>query len=294
MNAAIDVEPDLLREHPCPRIDGKTDKDSRGRVFMVAGSAFCPGAALLSGEAALRGGAGKVLLGTPRSIAMAAGLAAPEFGILALAETEEGEPAADDPGLATGAESSDVIVLGPGLMSEDNALRLARRFLTTTRVPLLLDAAAITAFAGHAAELRGRRCVQILTPHPGEMAKLMGITREAVEGALQATCAQAAAEFASIVVLKSADTFIGLPDGPTYRHRGGVPGLATAGSGDTLAGLMAGLLARGATPLSACLWSVFIHAQAGALLSERIGAVGFLARQLAPEFPGLLQKFAPP
>lgn len=288
MSAVQDVTAAALRSHPLPETGTKIDKDSRGRVFIIAGSASSPGAALLAGEAALRGGAGKVVLATTQSLASSLGLHAPEFGIRALAATEDGEPDAADREMGCGSEQCDAILIGPGLMNEENTRLIALRIFRTLSVPLVLDAAAITAFSGNFAPIRAVRQPRILTPHAGEMAKLMEVPKDSVEAAPVEIALEAARDLDCILVLKGADTFIATPEGILFRHTGGVPGLATAGSGDTLAGLMTALLARGAAPLSACLWSVFVHAKSGAILSESVGPLGFLARELPGQFPRLL------
>jgi ADP-dependent NAD(P)H-hydrate dehydratase len=293
MSIVQDLTVGALHAHPLPKIRQNTDKDSRGRVFLIAGSANSPGAALLAGEAALRGGAGKVLVGTTESIALGLGLHAPEFGIKALAATPDGEPAATDPGIEDGFARCDALLLGPGLMNEDNARLLALRCLQTLEKPLLFDAAAITAFSKDFASIKAGRQARILTPHAGEMAKLMGTRRQVVDKAPREIATKAARALDCVMVLKGAETYIALPDGEIFKHAGGVAGLGTAGSGDTLAGLLAALLARGAEPLTACLWGVFIHAKAGATLSKTVGELGFIAREIAPEFPRLLQSLQP-
>ncbi|HEV7610532.1 MAG TPA: NAD(P)H-hydrate dehydratase [Steroidobacteraceae bacterium] len=294
MSTVQDISAAVLRLHPLPKIKGHTDKDSRGRVFVIGGSAFSPGAALLAGEAALRGGAGKACVGTTHTIALSLALHAPEFGIYALAATSDGEPDAADRGIERGAEQCDALLLGPGLMNENNGRLIAVRLMQTLRVPMVLDSAAITGFSKDFESIKAGRQPRILTPHAGEMAKLLGIERDAVEESPRQMAESAARDLDCLMVLKGAETYIATPDGEIFKFAGGVAGLATAGSGDTLAGLMVALLARGATPLSACLWSVFVHAKSGAVLSRKVGPLGFLARELPGQFPRLLQSLEPP
>jgi ADP-dependent NAD(P)H-hydrate dehydratase len=293
MSIVQHVTAGALHAHPLPEIEQKTDKDSRGRVFLIAGSANSPGAALLAGEAALRGGAGKVLVGTTHSIALSLGLHAPEFGIKALAATPDGEPDATDRGIAGGFPQCDALLLGPGLMNEENARLIALRCLETLNKPLLFDAAAITAFSKDFASIRAGRQPRILTPHAGEMARLMDTRRDVVDKSPREMATKAARALDCVMVLKGAETYIALPDGEIFKHAGGVAGLGTAGSGDALAGLLAALLARGAAPLHACLWGVFIHGKSGAILSKTVGPLGFLAREIPNQFPRLLQSLQP-
>lgn len=254
MSVPQDLDSRVLQAHPLPRIGVGTDKDARGRVFMIAGSASSPGAALLAGEAALRGGAGKVVLATARSIALALGAAAPEFGFISLAQTADGEPDANDRAVDGGAEHCDALLLGPGLMNKENTRKLALRILKTAPAPLVLDAAAITALHDDFDSVRAGKQARILTPHAGEMASLMRVAKDEVERSPQAMALTGAQALDSILVLKGAVTYIATPGGDLWRNTGGASGLATAGSGDTLAGLIAALLARGAAPLRACLW----------------------------------------
>jgi hydroxyethylthiazole kinase-like uncharacterized protein yjeF len=290
----VAVTPELLRTMPLPKPGNATDKDARGRVLLIAGSATSPGACILAGEAALRSGAGKVLAGIPKAFAAALGAAAPELGILALEQTDQGEVDAQDfAKIERRLDHCDALLLGPGFMDEDNARTLATKVLEASDRPVILDAAAITAFRDHAASLSGARCMPILTPHAGEMARLGGDFRHDTDDDAAQIARTAAERFRSIVVFKGATTHIAHPGGDVWRHSGGVPGLATAGSGDVLAGLLVGLIARGTPAVSACLWSVYLHALAGARLARSIGSLGFLARQLPAVFPGLLDETAP-
>jgi hydroxyethylthiazole kinase-like uncharacterized protein yjeF len=287
----VDVTLELLRTMPLPEPGNATDKNARGRVFLIAGSAISPGASVLAGEAALRSGAGKVLAGIPQTIAAALGAAAPEFGILGLEQTDQGEVDAKDfAKIERRLDHCDAVLLGPGFMDEENARSLAIQVLKATDRPIILDAAAITAFRDDAVSLRDARCMPILTPHAGEMAALSGDFRHETDGDLAQIAFTTAKRFGSIVVFKGATTHIAHPSGNVWRHSGGVAGLATAGSGDVLAGLLVGLIARGTPAITACLWSVYLHARAGAYLARSIGSLGFLARQLPAVFPGLLDE----
>jgi hydroxyethylthiazole kinase-like uncharacterized protein yjeF len=129
----------------------------------------------------------------------------------------------------------------------------------------------------------------VLTPHAGEMAALLDLSKPDVEADPVAAARTAAARFAAVVVMKGEVTHIVTPDGRAWRHDGGVVGLGTGGSGDVLAGLIGGLLARGAEPAQAAIWGVHVHGAAGEALTRRQGAVGFLARELPAEIPPILE-----
>ena len=283
----------LLRRFALPLPDDKDDKDARGRVLAVGGSAETPGAILLSGVAALRAGAGKLQLATVRSAAAALGVAVPESLVVSLPQSRRGEISGmvAARALADRAARVDALLIGPG-MSSDRAAHaltatLARRM--GRDATLVLDAAAIGGLRGDHDAIRPLRGRAVLTPHAGEMAGLLGERKERVE-AQPAECARrAAATFGAVVALKGAESWIAEPDGALYHYTGGTVGLATSGSGDTLAGIVAGLAARGAPALHAAVWGVWLHGAAGRLLSRRVGPIGFLARELLDEVPGLLR-----
>jgi hydroxyethylthiazole kinase-like uncharacterized protein yjeF len=279
-----DVTPELLAGWKLPPIAEATDKEARGRVLVLGGGAQVAGAAILAGIAALRTGAGKLQIGAPASVAMALAVAVPEARVIPLPETPEGEPSPDAAeALREAFGRCNAAVVGPGLLDEASAGELALRLLDEDGPVLVADAAAMPALAHAPAEARKRAGRLILTPHAGEMAGLIGCSKDAVEGD-PIGCARAlAAKLHAVVALKGAVTFIASPDGQVSRHSEGVSGLATSGSGDVLAGVIAGLAARGASPLQAAVWGVAVHAAAGRRLSARIAPVGFIARELLDE-----------
>jgi ADP-dependent NAD(P)H-hydrate dehydratase len=283
----------LLRRIPLPKPDAEGDKDSRGRVMAVGGSAQTPGAILLAGVAALRAGAGKLQLATVRSAAAALGVAVPESLVVALPETRAGEIAGDAAGraLTERAAQVDALLVGPGMSSDRGAhavVRVLARRLGDDAT-LVLDAAAVTALRGDDELLLALHGRAVLTPHAGEMATLLGVEKEEVE-ADPASCAQdAAARLGAVVALKGSESWIAEPDGRLYHYTGGSIGLATSGSGDTLAGIVAGLAARGTPPAHAAVWGAFLHGEAGGVLARRIGPIGYLARELLDEVPRLMR-----
>ena len=295
MKKTIDVTRALLRRIPLPQPDAESDKDARGRVLAVGGSAQTPGAILLAGVAALRAGAGKLQLATVRSAAAALGVAVPESLVVALAETRAGEIAGEAAGrdLSRRAPEADALLLGPG-MSSDRAARALLRVLVprlSAEATLVLDAAAILA-ANRAVRLLRRLGRAVLTPHTGEMASLLGIEKEAVEDDPAAVARTAAARFGVVVALKGPEIWIAEPDGTLYRYAGGSVGLATSGSGDTLAGIVAGLAARGASAVHAAVWGAYLHGAAGQALARRLGPIGYLARELLDEVPVVLRRLS--
>lgn len=281
------VTPDLLRTLPLPALPVESDKNARGRVLVVGGGEEVPGAALLAAHGAYRAGAGKVQIAAPKSYAAALGLAMPEARVLPVAATKAGEISAEAD-LEEPAANADAVIVGPGMLDEAAAGKLAVRLAKSRAgASFLLDAAALTAF-GEEADLSGLEGRLVLPPHAGEMAKLLGVDVEQVRAAPLAAGREAARRFGAVVVMKGAETRIVTPDGTSWLFDGGCHGLGASGSGDVLAGVIGGLLARGAPPATAALWGVWLHGAAGEALSRKVGPLGFLARELPGEIPGLL------
>jgi len=290
---SIPLSVEILRAMPVPHPGEGADKNSRGRVLVVGSSGRVPGAVLLSGVAALRTGAGRVQLAVPKSIAVQIGVAFPETGIVALPETENGEPAAKaEPVLLQAASQADAVLLGPGLMQEEGCAPLVRALVERTTAALVLDAAALGQAMQTVAQPRAGRFPPVLTPHAGEMASLSRRTKAAVEAAPEEAALSVARELGAVVALKGSTTFIADPAGELWRNDHGVVGLGTAGSGDVLAGIIAGLLSRGAKPIAATLWAVYVHAKIGEELARRVGTLGFLAREILDQIPAALQAAA--
>jgi hydroxyethylthiazole kinase-like uncharacterized protein yjeF len=286
----IEVTSRLLARWPLPRPEDGADKEDRGRVLVVAGATELIGAAVLAGTAALRAGAGKLQYATCASIMTTLAAAVPEARVFGCPETERGgiHPDAADL-ILDRARHANALLLGPGLVDADAVSELAERLLAgLERTPLVLDAEALMCVEGSGTALRQLRVPAILTPHAGEMARMLGMPREDVERQPAEVACRAAGGLQAVVVLKGAVTHIASPDGRLYGNRRGNVGLATSGSGDTLAGVIAGLTARGAEPVQAAVWGVFLHALAGERLAETVGPLGFLAREIPDQIPGLM------
>ncbi len=269
------------------------DKDQRGRVLIAGGNRAVPGAVLLSAEAAMRAGAGKLQVATGRSTAPGLALCLPEALVMGVPETEDGDLGPDAAAaLAKSAQRTDALLLGPGMMDRDAAMTLVEAVLAALDPAdgpaLVLDAGALCGHGTLRHALRPHAGRAVLTPHAGEMATVLDIGRAEVEADPLGTGRRAASLLQQVVVMKGAQTHVISPDGQAWRYAGDCPGLATSGSGDVLAGIVTGLLARGALPVQAACWAVWLHGEAGARLAQRIGPIGFLARELAAEVPGLM------
>lgn len=287
----IILDRDWLEANPLPKLDGDTDKNKRGRVLAAGGSLTVPGALRLTGEAGFRAGAGKVQLATPEAACVALGVAMPEAAVFGLPVNRDGELAAKAGAIVAGLmERCDALVLGPGMGAEADGPAILDTVLAEPRaeLALLLDAGMIPVAADKEQAVRGWQGRLVLTPHPGEMAALMACDEEDASPALAEA---AAARFDAVVVLKTPETWIAAPGAETLHYSGGGPGLATGGSGDVLAGIISGLLARGADPRVAAGWGVWLHGEAGKRLAERVGPLGFLGREIPGEVPGLMAGF---
>jgi hydroxyethylthiazole kinase-like uncharacterized protein yjeF len=291
-HAATMVDEARLRAWPLPTTDGEGDKEERGRVLIVAGGRELPGAVILAGTAALRAGAGKVLLATAASVAVAVGCAVPEARVISLPEDADGEihPRAADL-LRAHAGKAGAVLIGPGCGDEESCAALAEALWPSLgQAPIVLDASAMALVSRI-----GRFSHPVLmTPHAGEMAHLCGVKKQAVLDSPEQAATAAAAQWQATVALKGSRTVIAEPSGARWVHDAAVPGLATSGSGDVLAGLIVGFLARGAGLAQAAAWGVALHARAGMGLAARSGDVGYLARELAAEVPRLMQRLASP
>lgn len=288
---AIEVDDALLRAWPLPEPDAKGDKESRGRVLVVAGSREVPGAALLAATAALRAGAGKLVIAAPKSIAPMLAAAMPEARVIALPESPGGGVLADAVALlADCMEQTGAVLLGPGMTDPQATLPFVARLLPAFRDSVVvLDALAMDC----APSLQRFEQPVILTPHAGEMAHLTGLAKEDILARPLQVAARQAAAWGAVVALKGAATHVAHRDARVWRHASRTPGLGTSGSGDVLAGVIAGLAARGASPEQAAVWGVTLHARAGDRLARQWGSLGYLAREIAAEVPAAMEALGP-
>jgi hydroxyethylthiazole kinase-like uncharacterized protein yjeF len=290
VSGPLTLDRDLLAGFPLPHLPEDSDKEGRGRLLVIAGSRELAGAALLAGLAGLRAGAGKLQIATAKSIAAQLSVAVPESRVIGCAETDEGclDPS-EIPRLIHLAKSAQAVTIGCGLEHGAPLEQLLDALLASgTERPLVLDAAVLDCLAPRAATLRAWRGGAALLPHSREMASLLECEPDEVEADPAAAAGRAADRFGAVALVKGACSHVAAPDGRAFRFDGGGVGLATSGSGDVLAGIVGGLCARGADPLTATLWGVWLHGEAGRILTGRVGRVGFLARELPDLVPGLM------
>ena len=278
-----------LDDNPLPPVvDG--DKETKGRILILAGSRAVPGAALLAARAAMRAGAGKLQIATVESLAAHVAVAMPEAMVIGLPEHRDGGfagSAVERIGeLAAGA---DAIVAGPGMMPGHVCQRIADALLASP-ASLALDAGLLRSLSPLEKSERERPVRPILLPHAGELADLLDSDQSRIAAAPAEAGHRAAQIYRSVVLVKGVTSHVVHPDGRAWTYSGGAPGLGVSGSGDVLAGIVGGLLSRGADPLTALLWGVWLHGEAGAALAQKIGPIGFLAREIAEEVPSLLPR----
>ncbi|MCF6377524.1 NAD(P)H-hydrate dehydratase [Nocardioides KLBMP 9356] len=281
------VTPDVLRSWPLPETSGT--KYARGQVLVVGGSCTTPGGVQLAGIAALRMGAGRLTIATAEGVAGQVAVALPECGTLPLPQDDRGAITGEDVEdlLAGELERADAVVLGPGLRSGDGAVRLVEAVGASVPddVPVILDAAALTALPDVAAasvdRLAGRL---VLTPNAGELAGMLGVDEVPDDDQARASL-EAADRYGAVVGCGP----LVAAGGEVWRVSTGDTGLGTSGSGDVVAGAVAGLLARGAEPVQATVWAKHVHAAAGDVLAARWGRVGYLATEMLPELPLVLR-----
>jgi ADP-dependent NAD(P)H-hydrate dehydratase / NAD(P)H-hydrate epimerase len=256
-----------------------THKGTYGHLLVIAGSRGKTGAAALAGSGALRAGAGLVTVAT-RPEAMGSVLAhAPE--LMGAELPAQGELALSDLNpILEAAEGKSALVIGPGIARGADTARLIGALVEELRVPCVLDADALNAVAEQSDVLRNAKAPLVFTPHPGEMARLLGTDTRAVQESRIAAVRRAAEIFRAVVVLKGAATLIAVPDSSVFVNPTGNPGMATGGTGDVLSGILGGLLAQRLAPLDAAIAGVYAHGLAGDLAAERTGHQGLVATDL--------------
>lgn len=281
------LDRNTLADHPLPPvIDG--DKTSKGGILVIAGSRQVPGAALLAATAAMRAGAGRLRIATVESVAPQVAIAMPEAMVVGLAEHRNGGFAASAvDGIGDLAQSADAVVAGMGLERGDVCKRISDVLLDSP-ARLALDAALLHSLEPLDPPDSHRPQLPILLPHAGELASLLGCEKEEIEARPIHYGFRAAQLYQSMVLVKGVTSHVVHPDGRAWAYDGGAPGLGVSGSGDTLAGIVGGLLARNAEPLNALLWGVWLHGEAGSTLAKKVGPIGFLAREIPDAIPALL------
>jgi hydroxyethylthiazole kinase-like uncharacterized protein yjeF len=264
------------------------NKGSFGTVLVIAGSAGMAGAAVLTAMSALRSGAGLVMLAVPYSLLDIAAALAPEVVLRTLPETPErthGGPDAVDAALAL-ADKADAVAIGPGMSSNPAVASFVQPFVRRVGKPIVVDADGLNALTSSLTSIRYRGTTPtVLTPHPGEMGRLLGIATGQIQADRQAAALRCAATFKAVSLLKGARTLVAAPDGRMAFNRRGTAALATAGTGDVLTGTIAALLAQNLPAFEAARVGAYLHALAGEIAAEEKGVVGVIAGDVRDRLP---------
>lgn len=262
-------------------------KGDYGHVLVIGGSVGFAGAPMLSALAALRSGAGLVSLAVPEEIYFVVASQMLEVMVHPLPATEQGtlgpgSLAALQPLLA----KADVVAFGPGLSQQPAAQKFAQKLIASTDLPIVLDADGINAFAGRSRTLlRKARGPLVITPHPGEMARLLGFSVDAIQRNRVKVAMETAKQLRVTVVLKGHRTVVASATGATYTNTTGNPGMASAGVGDVLTGVIAALIGQGLSSFQAATAGVYWHGLAGDLATRRLGQISMIASDLLAALP---------
>ncbi|MDD3718672.1 MAG: NAD(P)H-hydrate dehydratase [Actinomycetota bacterium] len=278
-----------------PRRGLDAHKGSSGRVLVVAGSVGLTGAAALCSRAAMRSGAGVVTLAVPASLNPVMEVKLTEVMTIPLPDAGAGYIAAEALDIVLDKlEDYDVLAIGPGVGTATATCEVVEGLLRRARKPVVLDADGINCAAPRADFLSAREAATVITPHPGELGRLLGRRAGDIQSSRMASAAEAAGRFGCTTVLKGANTLVASPDGRIYVNTLALPSLATAGSGDVLTGCTAALCAQGLEPLHAALCGVFIHGKAAELAAHMVGPLGMVAGDIISHLPlalsGLLRE----
>jgi len=270
-------------------------KKDFGHVFIIAGSPQYSGAAVLCAEAALRSGSGLVTLGLPKSLNNAIIKIKPkEVMTLPLPETKEGVLGISSyKKIEKFIEHVDILTIGPGLGQDGSTKALIRKVIRNTTKPLVIDADGLNALAGHLNLLRKPitpNRIPILTPHPGEMSRLLGISIKEIQQKRKNIAKSFSKGYNCYTVLKGYQTVVADPKGKIYINKTGNPGMATAGSGDVLTGIIASFLGQGLEPFAAAKYAVFIHGLAGDLAAKEKTEICLIACDIIAKIPAAVKQ----
>jgi hydroxyethylthiazole kinase-like uncharacterized protein yjeF len=272
-----------------PRRGRESTKFAAGSVLVCGGSTGLTGAPCMAAEAAMRAGAGYVTALVPASLNLVFETRLVEVMSVPLPDSDGALMSGGADTVLERCERADALILGPGLGRAEGTLELARTIAQRAPVPLLLDADGLNAHAGELHTLASRAAPTVLTPHAGELARLLGVDSAEV-GAHRLRSARDAAKLANaVIVLKGDDTIVATPDGEAAISTGGAAALATAGTGDVLSGVIAALLAKHLQPFQAAAAGVFVHAGAGRIAASEIGDEGVIARDVIERLPVALR-----
>jgi NAD(P)H-hydrate epimerase len=278
------IGPGVLRD--VPRRGAESTKFSSGNVFVIGGSTGLTGAPTMAALAAMRAGAGYVTVAAPASLEVMFGVRLLEAMFVGLPEDDGSLTVDSEERVLRAIGRADAVVLGPGLSKREGAQALARELTESIDVPLVLDADGLNAHAGRIEELLPhRRWPTVLTPHAGELARLLEVETEEVQRRRLHHVRAAAQQAKAFVVLKGDDTLVAAPTGRVAISPGGAPALATTGTSDVLSGVIGAMLAKGMAPAAAACAGVYAHLRAGQLAAAPHGPDGVIASDVIRALP---------
>ncbi len=276
-----------------PKRKADSHKGDFGHVLVVAGSAGYTGAAYLTSQAAIRSGSGLVTLAISESLHGILATKLTEAMVRPFPETKERSLSLKArEGLLEFAQKCDSFAIGPGLSQNRETGQLIRKLVAKINGPIVLDADGINAFCSHASELKKAGGALVLTPHPGELAKLTGKSVDEIRKNRKDIALGVAREYNIVLVLKGHQTVVAGPNGSLYINNTGNPGMASGGMGDILTGIIAAFLAQGVESFNAAVLGVYFHGLAGDLALKDKGLLGLIATDILDKLPEVLKVLA--
>lgn len=273
-----------------PKRRAHSHKGDYGHVLVLAGSAGYTGAAYLAGEAAVRSGSGLVTLAAAKSIYPILAVKLTEVMVRPYPDTKDGSLAfSAGKAIISFAKKCNSFAIGPGISQNKETARLLKDIVIKLNGTITLDADGINAFCGYAGQLKKAKGHLILTPHPGEMAKLIGKTAEEVQANRKDIALKCASKYNIVLVLKGHNTVVVSPEGRLYVNETGNPGMASGGVGDVLTGIIAGLAAQGADPFDAAALGAYFHGLSGDLAAKEKGFLSLTATDILDKLPEALK-----
>ncbi len=286
MDIKLHLMDDMFVSELIPQRYGESNKGDFGKVLIVSGSEGMTGSGCLAANAAFSVGAGLVYLGVPASLSVVYNSNLIETIVVPFKDNKKGYISKESiREILDRMEKMDVAAVGPGLSNRDDILKIVSSIIESARIPLVLDADALNAISKDVSVLKKLKSEAVVTPHPGEMARLCGISIKEVQNNRIKTAQDFAYNWGVVTVLKGARTVIAYPDGSTYINPTGNPGMASAGMGDVLTGVILGLMGQGLKPGDAATAGVYIHGASGDRAAREKGVHGLIASDLIKELP---------
>lgn len=274
-----------------PKRTSNSNKGTYGRALFVTGSLGMTGSGYLCGKAAFRCGVGLVYLAVPSSLLHIYGVNLPESIQIPLDSTERGIiKEANSNLILNEIKQKDVLCFGPGLTSDDNIKNLAYNLLPKVNIPMVIDADGLNVIGEDKQFFASVNSPVVITPHPGEMSRLTGLAIKEIQKNRIEVCKRYSVDTKVITVLKGNNTVISTPDGEVFINTTGNSGMATAGTGDVLAGMISSFIAQGSSPKDAALAGVYLHGLSGDIASEFKGEHSVMASDLVEHIPLAFKK----